>query len=335
MSNKEIILITLSILVALVNGHGYLFNPVSRAFYQSLYNRTRWPGSEMSGGLVYRYYYRGGDIHVCGNNGWSGYAQNTQLTGPVQKTYLSGTKATMNAFFVAAHGGYFNIKLCKLKSSSDIVSQECFDQEALKIVATDGYETASILDGYNVHMPYLGEDNRRSINFTVQLPEGLTCENCVLLWEWRQPPRQKKCQYSNGSMISDELLPYSCISQTFRSCADIKIVSNPNQVSSVYVPNPFKQVKESNDKIFQCLNYHEHTDQAKLVPFQSPNTRPDPHKFTGAGLYCVIEDTKNCNACLRNCMTPDKVCPEFCYCRWYPKKINVYQIPMSPDGWNS
>jgi hypothetical protein len=40
----------------------------------------------------------GGDIHVCGNNGWSGYAQNTQLTGPVQKTYLSGTKATMNAF---------------------------------------------------------------------------------------------------------------------------------------------------------------------------------------------------------------------------------------------
>ena len=47
-----------------------------------------------------------------------------------------------------------------------MVSQECFDQEALKIVATDGYETASILDGYNVHMPYLGEDNQRSINFT-------------------------------------------------------------------------------------------------------------------------------------------------------------------------
>ena len=40
----------------------------------------------------------GGDIHVCGNNGWSGFAKNTQLTGPVQKTYLSGTNATMNAF---------------------------------------------------------------------------------------------------------------------------------------------------------------------------------------------------------------------------------------------
>jgi hypothetical protein len=99
---------------------------------------------------------------------------------------------------------------------------------------------------------------------------------------------QKKCQYSNGSMISDELLPYSCISQTFRSCADIKIVSNPNQVSSVYVPNPFKQVKEANDKIFQCLNYHEHTDQAKLVPFQNPNTRSDPNKFTGIFLFNLL-----------------------------------------------
>ena len=99
---------------------------------------------------------------------------------------------------------------------------------------------------------------------------------------------QKNCQYSNGSMISDEFLPYSCISQTFRSCADIKIVSNPNHVSSVYVPNPFKQVKESNDKIFQCLNYHEHSDQAKLVPFQSPNTRPDPYKFTGIFLFNLL-----------------------------------------------
>ena len=30
-------------------------------------------------------------MHVCGNNGWNAYAKNTQLTGPIQKTYLSGT----------------------------------------------------------------------------------------------------------------------------------------------------------------------------------------------------------------------------------------------------
>jgi hypothetical protein len=64
MSNKENILIIISVLIALINGHGYLFNPVSRAYYQSLYNRTRWPGSEMSGGLVYRYYYRGKNFNL-------------------------------------------------------------------------------------------------------------------------------------------------------------------------------------------------------------------------------------------------------------------------------
>lgn len=64
MSNKEIILITISILIALVNGHGYLFNPISRALYQSMYNKTAFPGSEMSGGLVYRYYYRGKNFNL-------------------------------------------------------------------------------------------------------------------------------------------------------------------------------------------------------------------------------------------------------------------------------
>ena len=64
MFKKERILITLTLLIVLVNGHGYLRDPVSRAYYQSLYNKTRWPGSEMSGGLVYRYYYRGKNFNL-------------------------------------------------------------------------------------------------------------------------------------------------------------------------------------------------------------------------------------------------------------------------------
>lgn len=326
-------------MIALVNGHGYLFNPVSRALYQKLYNRTYCPEAEFSGGLVYRYYYRGGDLHVCGNNGLSGFAKNTHLVGPIQKTYLSGTNVTMSAKFYFAHGGYFNIKLCKLNSSSDIVSQECFDQEALKIVATDGYENATILDGYNVFVPYPGyEGVTKDINFTVQLPAGLTCDNCVLLWDWRQPPPY--CQYANGSSVGGAFLPSSkrasCIQQTFRSCADIKIVPNSNLSSSVYVPNPVKPIIESNDLVFTCINYVAEYNVATMNPAQTPNKRPDPYKFTGAGLFCVHNNNSSvCGTCRQNCMTPNKVCPDFCYCRWYPKKINVYQIPISPDGWNS
>jgi hypothetical protein len=60
MFNKKIILINISILIALVNGHGYLLDPVSRALYQNMQkdNQTCCPQEEMSGGLIYKNYYR-------------------------------------------------------------------------------------------------------------------------------------------------------------------------------------------------------------------------------------------------------------------------------------
>ena len=52
------------------------------------------------------------------------------------------------------HGGYFNVKLCKLNSSSDVVSQDCFDQEALKIVSIDDYQGSYMIDDYIVKLAY-------------------------------------------------------------------------------------------------------------------------------------------------------------------------------------
>ncbi len=39
-------------------------------------------------------------MHVCGNNGWNGYSKNTQLTGPIQKTYFNGANQTMTAMVI-------------------------------------------------------------------------------------------------------------------------------------------------------------------------------------------------------------------------------------------
>ena len=43
-----------------------------------------------------------GENHVCGNNGWIGprLSQNTQLTGPVVKTFKSGETVNMTAFVI-------------------------------------------------------------------------------------------------------------------------------------------------------------------------------------------------------------------------------------------
>ena len=52
-------LIPLCLLITLINGHGYLNDPTSRAVFQKMFNRTNFPEAEFSGGLIYQYYYRG------------------------------------------------------------------------------------------------------------------------------------------------------------------------------------------------------------------------------------------------------------------------------------
>ena len=60
MFKKESILIFVSLLITLINGHGYLQIPVSRALYQKLtINQNIQASSQFSGSLPYRYYYRG------------------------------------------------------------------------------------------------------------------------------------------------------------------------------------------------------------------------------------------------------------------------------------
>ena len=60
MFKKESILLLVCLMVTLINGHGYLENPVSRALYQKL-KFSKWirASSQFSGSLPYRYYYRG------------------------------------------------------------------------------------------------------------------------------------------------------------------------------------------------------------------------------------------------------------------------------------
>jgi hypothetical protein len=57
--------------------------------------------------------------------------------------------------------------LCKLNSPSDIVSQECFDQEVLKVKSIESYATkdgtkngsATLIDDYTVNLSWLQNTN--------------------------------------------------------------------------------------------------------------------------------------------------------------------------------
>lgn len=136
------------------------------------------------------------------------------------------------------------------------------------------------------------------------------------------------CKYANGSTKglgendidrAKLLAIYGenfCPQQSFRTCSDIKIEVNPDLLSEVYKPNPVKPLIDS-PKVFACRTFGLEYDQ-KMTPMTSPNLRPDPYKFTGSGLFCNVEPSNqaSCDVCRENCMSPDKKCPEYCYCRW-------------------
>ena len=119
-----------------------------------------------------------------------------------------------------------------------------------------------------------------------------------------------------------------CPSQSFRSCADVKIVQSSSATTATYVPNPVKPITTSYAKVFSCkgagIEYG-----LTLDVKTNPNKKTDQLKFKGDGLFCLTYSDTSCDTCRINCMTPDKVCPSNCYCRWFSRKINIYQIPMN------
>jgi len=106
--------------------------------------------------------------------------------------------------------------------------------------------------------------------------------------------------------------------QSFRSCADIKIVADPNNSLAQYVANPVGQAK-SYPQLFTCNNFGFEYGNNSMSPKLNPRQTPDKYKSNGAGLFCTLfpEDKMPCSTCQANCLTADKVCPPTCYCTWF------------------
>lgn len=102
--------------------------------------------------------------------------------GPITATYDQGQSVTFSLNITVTHGAgdYFRFQLCPMSE----ISEQCF---------LDG-EFAS----------FLNAGQRGIQHFEVELPEDLTCEHCVLRWQW---------DYG------------------FLSCADIAIVPEPGTSS--------------------------------------------------------------------------------------------------------
>lgn len=371
-------LVSLLVFHTLVEGHIYLKSPPSRGTDISG-NELSLINQQGSGGYIDQYYYHGGAEHVCGNVNY-GYANTqifTQNTGPVRATYLSGQTVVMNVLATASHGGLIRLKLCKLNSPSDMATQDCFDQNILKISPISNFmnnphnlsskplvfygnnvqqivtnvvpmlpNQPLVVDDYTIRDPIVANPSVLSehvifnMSINVQLPPGLVCDNCALLLEFKQRSYGSEyqafpCTFANGTAVSTDLIlddgRFACPTQGFRSCADIKITKNPSD-NAVYKPNPVKPVQNF-PQTFQCpWNDHNFGVSGSDSPL---NLSPDPYKFLpNASIMCFLPIANNmytqanCDLCRLNCMTPDKICPSFCNCRWYPRTQQFYYEPL-------
>ncbi|XP_043286017.1 uncharacterized protein [Venturia canescens] len=123
--------------------------------------------------------------------------------GIIVKTYRARSKIKVDVELTANHKGYYEFALCPLKDKKQLETEECFDMYKLKLV-NGGYQ-------YKVTAGKLGHEY-----IPLQLPAGLTCNHCVLRWQYTAGNNWGICPDGKGRV--------GCGPQeTFRTCSDIEI----------------------------------------------------------------------------------------------------------------
>ena len=106
-----------------------------------------------------------------------GYARTRRAANTPPETiaecYSSGTSEILVQVHITAnHMGYFEFRLCPHNDPSTAVQQSCLDQHVLKISGTNGAVRYNLPAGNLI------------FNITVELPDDVTCTQCVLQWKY-------------------------------------------------------------------------------------------------------------------------------------------------------
>ncbi|XP_043285781.1 uncharacterized protein [Venturia canescens] len=159
------------------------------------------------GGRQTQYKVNGGKCGVCGDD----YAQPRPRAnenggkygkGEIVETYEAGTKLVASVELLDNKFGFFEFALCPLGNGTVTETEECFEQHKLH----------RVIGGYKYHV---GRPHEGPFLVSLRLPRGLTCEHCVLRWQYTAG-----LQYGCG----DGFLSTDCGDQEIiRSCSDVKI----------------------------------------------------------------------------------------------------------------
>eukprot|EP00656_Telonema_subtile_P038515 TRINITY_DN434_c0_g1_i1.p1 TRINITY_DN434_c0_g1~~TRINITY_DN434_c0_g1_i1.p1 ORF type:complete len:890 (-),score=196.15 TRINITY_DN434_c0_g1_i1:81-2750(-) len=166
MLSSQLVLTLLLASASLVHSHGYLRSPPSR---NTIPGATVEPQSANTGG-------------VCGTISSGSPNFNDARFVSNGGTFNAGQSFQAEVAITAHHMGHFEFRLCT--NPSDL-TQTCFDQHVLTRTANSG--TPSPLDTRRPERWYLPpRTNGGNGNYLMEfkLPDGVSCEHCVLQWTY-------------------------------------------------------------------------------------------------------------------------------------------------------
>ncbi|XP_066988109.1 uncharacterized protein [Macrobrachium rosenbergii] len=148
-------------------------------------------------------------------------------TGIITRTYTIGQTVEIHVNVTRSHGGHLEFKLCPNDDTSVPVDQRCLDQYPLEIVDRRSKKA-------KISAPY---DEPELISLKVKLPNGLTCDQCIL-------------QMTN---FAEQFKPQNIM---FRNCADIAIVADAKTSGAAGKPVAFNARPTGNQEPFPVQRQH-------------------------------------------------------------------------------
>ena len=190
-------------------GEGHLCNVACFSFFQFLpRGQLSWYRKQNDQNHIWHFSRCG----VCGDAFDEPSPQHHETGGDygnavITKTYVKNSVIQLEVELTANHKGRFTFKLCPVRGGRQEATQKCLDKHPL--TQLDGEE----------EFPILEHKNKFLLRRKARLPQGLTCQRCVLQWTWTSANSWGNCNNGTAGL--------GCGPQeTFRNCADVRIVSS-------------------------------------------------------------------------------------------------------------
>ena len=145
--------------------------------------------------------------------------------GVLAHRYVMGQTIDVHVDLTTNHWGYFEFSLCDDVRKNKPATEECFEKNVLFLTERPG-ETRY----------YIAEDTPKKmmVKYKLDLPQGVSCTNCVLRWTYVTGNTWGKCEDGTEKVGCGD-------QETFRNCADIQIYSvtqiPPHAAANVDIPN--------------------------------------------------------------------------------------------------